>query len=256
MARTHYYYKALRKTIIQFLDIFNDIRIARYETDGATIRKYLTVPLKFAPKQKVYHWLTSRKDDEVLPIMSAQLQSCEFAVDRQTNLHREITKTITTSAAEVTRFVNPVPYNYGFQLNVWSLYMVDVDQILEQALPYFKPHAFTRLSIPELEATVDIKVVFQGCTPDFNFEMADEDRRILLWNIDFQVQGYLFTPKVTTGAVEQVIAPIMVDDGQFDSRDTTSSFTSAASGGEIVWVKGLGYDEDAGLLYNYEVFGT
>jgi hypothetical protein len=256
MAREHYYYKALRKTIIQFLDIFNDVRIARYASDGATIRNYLTVPLKFAPKQKVWHWVHQRKNDEVLPIMSATLQSCEYAVDRQTNLHREITKTITISGGEITRFVNPVPYNFTFQLNIWSLYMIDIDQIIEQVLPFFKPHAFTRLNISELGATVDVKVVFQSCAPDFTFEMPDEERRVLLWNMDFQVQGYLFTPKEDTGMVEEVIASLYTDPDQFDRRNTTTTFTSAASGGEIVWVKGLGYDADAEKLYNYEVFGT
>ena len=92
--KTYYYYQSLRKTIIQFLDIFNDIRIARYESDGATVRGYLTVPLKFAPKTKAWYWINERKYDEILPIMSATMQSCEFATDRVVNKDMKIIKTI------------------------------------------------------------------------------------------------------------------------------------------------------------------
>lgn len=255
--KTYYYYKSLRKQIIQFLDIFNDIRIARYESDGSTIRSYLTIPLKLAPKQKVWYWIHERKDDEVLPIMSAMMQTCDYAADRQVNKSAQVVKTTTVSQKTVSRFLNPVPYNFGFQLSIWALYMVDIDQILEQILPYFNPYTMTKINIPELDATMDIKVVFQSCAPDNTFEMPDEERRKLLWNLDFQVQGYLFQPVTDSGIVQEIITNLYLDADRFNARSTETLFTTGApvSGAvETLWQKGEDYDAEGEILYQYEIF--
>ena len=50
----YFYFSSLRKTILQFLDMFNNINIAKYDSDG-TIIKYVKVPIKLAPKQKFYY---------------------------------------------------------------------------------------------------------------------------------------------------------------------------------------------------------
>lgn len=255
--KTYYYYKSLRKTIIQFLDIFNDIRIARYAADGSTVRSYLKVPLKLAPKQKTWYWINERKDDEVLPIMSVMMTSVEFAADRQVNKSRQIVKTTSVDQQTVSRFLNPTPYNFGFQLTVWALYMVDIDQILEQILPYFNPYTMTKINIPELDATMDIKVIFSSCSPDVTFEMPDEERRKLLWNLDFQVQGYLFQPVSDSGIVEEIITNFYLKDDNFNARSTETLFTtgSPVSGAtETMWQLALGYDDDANVLLQYEIF--
>jgi hypothetical protein len=241
--------------IIQFLDIFNEIRIARYESDGATVRGYLKVPLKFAPKAKTWYWIHERKYDEILPIMSATMQSCEFAADRVVNKDAKIIKT--TGGSSVSRFLNPVPYNFGFQLSIWALFMVDIDQILEQILPFFEPQAFTQINIPELDATVDVKVVFQSCTPDVNFEMDDVSRRVLLWNLDFAVQGYIFRPITDSGIAEEIIINYYTDDEAFDNRSSLSVLTlgePVSGASETQYLSGGGYDVDGELLYDYEVF--
>lgn len=48
-----FYYKTLRKTILAFLDLFNDIWIAKYDSKGNIVDQ-IQVPIKFAPKQKFY----------------------------------------------------------------------------------------------------------------------------------------------------------------------------------------------------------
>ncbi len=255
--KTYYYYQSLRKTIIQFLDIFNDIRIARYEADGATVRGYLKVPLKFAPKSKAWYWINERKYDEILPIMSATMQSCEFASDRVVNKDAKIIKSTSVDAGTVGRFLNPVPYNFGFQLSIWALFMVDIDQILEQILPFFEPQAFTQITIPELDATVDVKVVFQSCTPDITFEMPDPDRRIVLWNLDFNVQGYLFRPITDSGIAEEIILNFYTDDDAFDNKSTLSVLTLGepiTGASETMYLSAGGYDDDGAVLFNYEIF--
>ena len=261
---TYYYYQSFRRTIIMFLDIFNGIKVARYASDGATIRKYVTVPIKFSPKEKIWHWVNQRKDDEMLPMISAMLSSVEFAPDRMGNKLGKVLHSKSPSADTITRFTNPVPYNLGFTLNLWSLHMVDIDQILEQILPYFSPYVVTRINIPQLDSNFDIKVVFQSCTPDLVHEMADEEWRIVRWTMDFQVQTYLFRPTGDEQLIKQIFTKYYMEQDSWDNRQTytdgttETTFTSGASGWEgfSTSEKALApwYDSTGAVVSVYEQF--
>lgn len=251
-----YYYRALRKQIIQFLDLFNDLQVARYNKETGQIVKIVKVPLKFAPKQKIFYWLNERKDDELLPIISAQINSMDFSPERMTNKHHKITTSTDTSGGSIARYVNPIPYNILFQLNIWSLHMVDIDMLLEQILPYFAPYVMMRIHIPEMDTYFEVKVLFQSAAPDIVFEMPDDERRIIKWNLDFMAHGFLFQPVGETGLVEEVITKIYDDEDRLHTYLGTE--TEYTSGGgheaESLWMKALGKDETGEILYKYEVF--
>lgn len=254
---TYYYYKSLRKNIIQFLDIFNNIQIGRYDSNG-NITDTFEVPLKFAPKSKAWYWIYEKKDDEMLPMMSSEITSIEYAAERQGNKLRNIVKSRDVSQGTLEKFLNPVPYNIGFQLNLWSKYMIDVDQILEQILPYFSPNIFMRINMSQLDASFDVKVLLNSTSPDLNSEYQDEDRRIILWSLDFTIQTYLFKPVSSSGLIEKIITKIYTNEDKWnDYRFTETTFTSGASGHEAVamYHKALGYDDDGDILYNYERWG-
>jgi hypothetical protein len=271
--KSFYYYKALRKTIIQFLDLFNDIQIARYDPNG-NVKKMIKLPLKFSPKKKVWYWIHEKKEDEVLPILSSQMESLEYSTERQVNKFRKIVESSDEEVEKIiSRYLNPVPYDITFTLNIWSLHMVDVDQILEQILPYFSPNAFIRVKIPELDATFEVKVLFQSANPDLTYDMSEEEVRILKWDLSFIVQTYLFLPVNDEKLIKEIISKIYVNKNVLDENiGTESTFTSGASGAEdeAIWLKALEtvnpsaasaspmesiyYDEDVKLLYKYEIF--
>ena len=79
--KNYYYYEVFRKTVTQFLDIFNDINIKRYDDSGCFL-KNVNVPLKYAPKEKIWYWLNERKQDETLPIMAVTMQGVEYSLER------------------------------------------------------------------------------------------------------------------------------------------------------------------------------
>ena len=132
----------MRKTIIQFLDCFNDINIERYDATGAVLGKY-RVPIRYGPKSKAYLWVRDNsRNEEMLPMISVTMTGIDFDPLRLTNRHQDI-RINDTSRDDVAYLAkNALPYNIGFTLNMWVLHMVDVDQIYEQILPYFSPHSF------------------------------------------------------------------------------------------------------------------
>jgi len=250
--KTYYYYKALRRTITQFLDLFNDIKIARYDVNGSFL-KNVVVPLKYAPKEKIWIWLNERHDDEMLPQMAVTLTGVEYSLERQTNKHFRITDCTSADESSISRYLNPIPYDLNFQLGIWSLYMYDVDQILEQILPYFQPYIYMRVGIPELSSTFETKVLFNSASPDIETEYADEGRRILKYTLDFTVQTFLFKPIEVTGLIRTILANFYMNESTWNTAfaDTDSTFTSAASGESM---RLIGPSADDPSIYTYEIF--
>lgn len=259
MAREYYYYNVIRKTIIQFLDLFNDIQVARYRRDGM-IEKYVDVPIKLWAKEKAWYWINERKDDETLPIISAQMLSIEYDTQRQTNPYQKITCEVDETSGQRSDLINPRPYNIGFSLSIWSKYMVDVDQILEQILPWFGPHVMMKVNINEIGVSFDAKVIFQAATPEILAEMVDDQYRVIQWNIDFQIQTYLFLPiRITEGLAKKIFINEYLTDEAWANRSTTSTFSSGASGEALEkMIKAVYpfYDNDGNKVYEYEQFGA
>lgn len=255
--KTYYYYRALRKIIVQFLDIFNDIQVARYDSEG-NITDTFDVPLKFAPKSKAWYWIYEKKSDEMLPMISCEITSIEYATERQGNRHRNVIVSRSLDDDTIRKFLNPIPYNINFQLNLWSKYMIDIDQILEQILPYFGPYIFMRTSIDQLDLSFDAKVMLNSVSPDLNSEYTDEERRIVRWMLDFTVQTYLFKPiSDDPSIIKKIITKYYTNEDMWNEhRFTETEFTSGAEYASVASLHtGLGYDEDANILYKYERWG-
>jgi hypothetical protein len=250
--RGYFYYQTIRKTIIQFLDMFSRIDIARYNSAGSVI-KYVNVPLKFGPKSKVYTWIVEQsRRDIVLPIMSVSMQSLEFASDRMGQAKDDIKVSTDIGTKVVNTYLTPIPYNIQFNLHIWSLYMSDIDQIYEQILPYFSPHAFVRINIPELDTTFDIKVVLQDSSPEIDDEWEDDGIRNIRWLSTFQVQTYVFKPISDTDFIEKIYNNIYTNEDAFDARDTTETYLPSGYT-ESIYQKGLSISGGT-VLYDQEIF--
>ena len=253
--KTYYYYQALRKTIVQFLDVFNDIKIKRYDENGTFLR-YINVPIKFAPKERAYYYIFEKHQDEMLPMMSVTMNSVTFAQERMGNRYHSITKATSADAGTVSRFLNPVPYNLGFTVYAWTKYMTDIDQILEQILPYFAPHIFVRVHIPELNFYFDTKVVFNGANPDIQTDMSEEERRVIRYSMDFTVQAYLFSPLEDVGLIKKMFINYYVTEDAWKTAFEDTTLSPSAASGESQIFTGLSpyYNEDDERIYKYDIY--
>lgn len=253
--KNYFFFNMLRKTIIQFFDAFNDIKIARYASDGKTIDRYIEVPIKHSVKEKVYYWLNDRKDDEMLPMITAYISSIDWAADRKVNSFHQLTGDCTNlENASVETYLHPCPYNLTFTMNVWALHMADIDQIIEQILPFFCPHIFVRISLSELNTAFDTKIIFRSATPEVSHEMADLEYRVINYTLDFEVQTWFFRPTTNTSLINKIYGTYFPDQTAFNNyiNDTTSTFTSGASGGIAYELKGS--IESGEKVIKYQLF--
>lgn len=264
--KNYFFFNVFRRTIVQFFDAFNDIKIARYSDDGNTIDRYVEVPIKHSVKEKVYYWLDERKDDEMLPMITAYISAIDYATDRKVNSFHSFTANCDNiQEGSVSTFLHPCPYNLTFTMNIWALHMVDIDQIMEQILPFFCPHIFVRVTIEDLNIAFDTKIIFRSATPEVSHEMADLEYRVINYSLDFEVQTWFFKPTTDVGVIEKIYGSYFPDSASFRKyvNDTDSTFTSGASGtpaaGGITYeIKGSINDDGEEIIrYNlFEPFST
>ena len=256
MARQFFYYSVIRKIIIGFMDIFNDIVIARYNTSGVKLKEVI-VPINIGPKSKSYQYLKEQgRNEEMLPMISVIMSGIDFDVTRMTNRHQSIKIANDDVTKKQTLAKNMVPYNFGFNLTIWALHMVDIDQIYEQILPYFTPHAFIKIHIPELGMYLEIKVVLTSCSPIMTDQESEEEARVLKWDNAFVCQGYLFTPSTEVGTIEKENIRLFINEDTWADRNTETVITSGAGSPavETLYLEGIEISPEAEILYNYEIF--
>jgi hypothetical protein len=214
--------------------MFNDIVIARYNPDTGAVIKYVSVPLKFAPKTKQWYWTELRnaddRRDQVLPMMAIDMESVEFARDRQVNKNHKITAW--NDGNDTSQIYTPVPYDYTFNVQIAAEYMVDITQIVEQIFPFFTPEAYIRITIPELNiegenpdgaagfGNLDLRVVYESSSKEEPVEIEEANFRVIIWTLTFKVQGYLFTPLQEGKAIHKISLNYFLDDDAWNSRTT------------------------------------
>ena len=196
MFGTYFYNESMRRMTIGFGQIFNNIQIKRRDSAG-NITQSIKVPLAYAPREKALARLDqdpdlARKVGMVLPRMSFEMTSINYAPERKLNkIHRNVSA-YSDDKAKLYAAYNPVAYDIGFDLNIYTRYAEDSTQILEQILPFFTPEwTVTMTLIPEMSWKQDIPVVLNGVSAQDTYDGDFETRRALIHTLNFTLKGYL-----------------------------------------------------------------
>ena len=141
MLGTYYYHEIIRKTIISFGTLFNQIHIRHSEQNGTNFSD-IRVPIAYGPRQKFLARIQQQpelnKATQIsLPRMSFEMTSIQYDPTRKTS----VTQTFKAcdDGGKIKKVFMPVPYNIGFELNILTKLNDDALQIVEQILPYFQP---------------------------------------------------------------------------------------------------------------------
>ena len=213
MFGTHFYHSKTKKAVALFGRLFNNIYIIRKNSSGAVISQ-LKVPLSYAPKQKYLERIRENpnlnEDTQVaikLPRMSFEITS--IAYDAQRQLAKVGNFTTISSTGDTTKrqkFFNPVPYSINFQLNAYAKSQDDALQIVEQILPTFNPqYALTikpfQTEYPDFKE--DIQVIINGVSFSDDFEGAMEQRRTIIYSLDFEMKLSYHGPITDNSIIRQ-----------------------------------------------------
>lgn len=183
-----------------FGNIFNEIQVERFDSSGNKIQT-LNVPLEYSPKQKSIQRVTAdptlnRDISATMPRLGFEMTGLTYAGSRKLNSSTKIVRGVDTGGKDFGYVYAPVPYDMSFSLYVFVKNAEDGTQIIEQILPFFTPdYTVTIKALPELNINLDIPIELTSVTTDDSYEGDfDASRRVLTWQLDFTVKGYLFGP--------------------------------------------------------------
>jgi hypothetical protein len=211
-----YYHGTIRKYIIAFGNLFNDIIIARLNTAGERIQA-IEVPIAYGPKEK---WLVRLKQDPnleqnigiTLPRIGFEIVSMNYAPQRKLASTLQNAHLKNSDLNKLNSQYTPVPYDLNIMLSIFVKNADDGAQILEQILPYFRPEFTTNIRlIPEMDVVVDAPVVLQDVSIEDTYEGDFDTRRALIYNLNFNMKAYIYGPVFSQGVIKRAITNLFDD---------------------------------------------
>ena len=213
MLGTYYYHEIMRKTIVAFGTLFNQIYIRHDDRSGNTYSD-LKVPLAYGPSQKFLARLEQQEDlnkpvQITLPRMSFEMNNIQYDSTRKVGITQTF-KAVDKSTSAVKKVFMPVPYNVGFELNILTKLNDDALQIVEQILPYFQPSFNITIDlIDSIGEKRDVPIVLDSISFQDDYEGDFSTRRALIYTLRFTAKTYLFGPVADSS--DGLIKKVQVD---------------------------------------------
>jgi hypothetical protein len=206
-----FYHETLRKCIVGFGTLFNDIHITRKDSSGNTIQS-MKVPLAYGAKQKFLSRLTedpnlNKSVAITLPRIGFEIGQIAYDSSRKLNKIQKVKKAGSAGNKVDTQYM-PVPYNIDFELYAMSKNSDDALQIVEQILPYFQPdYTITINDIVQMSSKRDVPIVLTGISYEDNYAGEWTERRAIIYTMSFTAKCYLYGPVISG----QVVTKVQVD---------------------------------------------
>lgn len=206
-----FYYRTIWQHVVAFSELFSDIKLHIYEKDRNSpqygeIIGYKNVPVILAPKEKVISTLTAlpgverAEIDNVLPKISIAWNGITWVPERMRGQLQKrflfVEYLDTSSGTQRVKHYDfqTTPYSLEFEVVIWTKYMDDGVQLLENILPFFTPELYISLKERGIEIERKCMVRLNSIAPNFVYELNEPDRRLLQWNLSFTVECNLYKP--------------------------------------------------------------
>ena len=217
MLGTYFYHEIIRKTIISFGTLFNDISIRHTKSDGSILDE-TKVGLSYGPMQKFLAKIEQQEQLTksvaiTLPRMSFEMTNIQYDSTRKTGVTQTFKANDTTDNKTKKVFM-PVPYNIGFELNIFTKLNDDALQIVEQILPFFQPSFNLTVDlVSSIGEKRDIQIVLDSIDFQDDYEGSFQTRRALIYTLRFTAKTYLFGSIADTseGLIRKVQADVYAD---------------------------------------------
>jgi len=219
MLGQHFYNEGLRKVVIAFGSLFNNIVITRKDSTGKTTQS-MKVPLAYGPSQKFLARLdqdpnATQKIALTLPRIGFEMQSFDYDGSRKLNRiirQKRVTDENDKKLKQMTTQYTPVPYNINFEMFVMAKNSDDGIQIVEQILPYFQPeYTVTIREVPEMEIVRDVPIILNSIGYEDTYEGDFQTRRAIIYTFSFAAKAYVYGPVTTAKPITKAQVDIYDD---------------------------------------------
>ena len=193
---TQFYNGSIRRMVVAFGSIFNQIKISRTESTGV---HNIEIPLAYAAKEKYKVRLASDPTlinpmQITLPRMAFDITGFVYDPTRKRNsVQKSLIRDTITSEMKYT--FAEVPYNIDFGLYIYTRNMDDGLQIVEQILPYFSPEFVVTVNFDDtVNKGVDIPIYLNSVSSEEDYEGDFQTRRSIIFTLNFTMKSYIFGP--------------------------------------------------------------
>ena len=241
-----FYHDTIRKYVILFGTIFNDVYINK--SDGTNTTQTIKVPISYGPKQKFIARLS--QDPNLtkpvaiqLPRIGFELTDLVYAADRKLLTTNRISVANPDDPDKMKYQYMPVPYDLRFSLYILVKNSEDGTRILEQILPFFTPDWTPSINLdPSMNHKYDIPIILSSVKSEDTYEGNFIDRRVLTWTLDFTMKGYIFGPTKTRSLIKNSIINLYdIGNGEdFDIAIGNTQFQDVVNSIPVVAGKTLG----------------
>ena len=198
MLGQQFYHETMRKVVVAFGTIFNNINIVRKNNSGTIIQK-MKVPLAYEkPKQK---FLTRLDNDPslknkvavTLPRIGFEIANLAYDPVRKLNRVQRFKKVKSSDKNKLDVHIYAVPYNLDFTLYVMAKNSDDALQIVEQILPYFQPdYTITLNDMSDMGIKRDVPIILSSVSYEDNYQGDFAERRAIIYTMTFTAKFYLY----------------------------------------------------------------
>ena len=209
----YFYNRTIRKYIIMFGNMFNDIDVVRYDKSGSPTQS-IRLPIAYGPKEKFLVRMRTDPslDREVaiqLPRLAFELTNMTYAPDRTLN-KMHVNKSCNSQGSNSIRSTyTPIPYDFNVSLYGMFANNEDAIQVVEQILPFFRPEWTHSLKlIPEVGDYFDVPTILNDMSIEDTYEADFQTRRAIIYTWNFTIKGYVFGPVRNKGVIKRTIIDI------------------------------------------------
>ena len=232
MLGTQFYNQAVRKTVISFGTLFNNIELKKI-VDGQ-VKETEKVPLAYGPKQKFLYRLQGNPTDGkkvaiTMPRIYFEMTGIDYDASRKTPATQKYKTVINDEGKEVRTQYVPVPYNISFEVGILAKSQDDGLQILEQILPFFQPSFSMSIKfIPDMDEVKDVAVVLNSVDFDDDWEDDFTTRRSLTYTMQFTAKTWIYGPYTKADVIRKSRIIQTIGDKAVNKRHAELTYTPKA----------------------------
>ena len=211
MLGQQFYHETMRKIVVSFGTLFNNIQIVRKNSSGA-ITQSMKVPLAYGPQQKFLARLNNdpalgAKVAVTLPRLGFEMTGITYDPTRKLNRVQKFRKVKSSGddSGKLDTQYMPVPYNIEFTLYAMAKNSDDALQIVEQILPYFQPdYTLTVNDMADMGIKRDVPIILNSVSYEDNYQGDFTERRAIIYTLAFTAKFYLYGPVTSAGVIKTV----------------------------------------------------
>ena len=233
MLGNHFYNETIRRTVIGFGTLFNNIEVKTKDPSNGEVIESEKVALAYGPKQKFLYRLFENQSTQkvaiTMPRMYFEMTGISYDQGRKTSPIQKYKSVIDNNGNEVRVQYLPVPYTLNFELGILSKDQDTGLQILEQILPFFQPSFnITLKMIPDMDEKRDVSITLNSVNLEDDWDDSFLNRRLVIYTLQFSAKTYLYGPYNKADIIRKATVYETIGDTAVGRRAAELNYTPKA----------------------------